>query len=294
VKITIMNRVDFNTLPAGFPLESDATLGFMQGNLIDAIEGLAAMMGEPAPGTGVILSGCEVTGGTMSDGWILYNDGGTYEVLFFEGGSVGATFLIQQTTVSKSNQDGTSVARYYTRKAVFGGGGGAINFSNLARWRGIAVAAAGIQAVAAGGEYSSTDWVILSGLEPVSGGSGGITAGRAAYGGRAVEVSSYGSPVSSGSPIYLKTDGTWTPTSGGGALQFNPWTARHVRTLMKNKMHPVGSILWLKNGVSDLTTYFSTGLGFHYWQGWAIADGTNSTLNLSAAITGVTAVQRIS
>lgn len=284
-----MNFTDFNTSPAGFPLEADATLGFTQSNLLDGILGLAKMMGESL--AGVILSGCTIVGSTMTDGWILY-DG---EVLFFEGGTVQSTWIIEETTVSKNNQDGTSVPRYYTRKAKFGSGSGSISF-NFTRVGTIADQAQNAASMAAAGDYQgSAQWVIFQGLNPVSAGAGGITSGRAFYGSQLVKVNSYGSAVSSGSPVYLMPDGTWTTVSGGsGALQFNPYTNKHLRTFYRKRMHPLGSILWWKNGVAELTTFFpGSGLGLTEWDGFAIANGSNGTLNLSAAIAGLTAIQRI-
>jgi hypothetical protein len=57
----------------------------------------------------------------------------------------------------------------------------------------------------------------------------------------------------------------------------------------------VGSLLPMKSGVTELTTFFpGTGLGIGEWAGWALCNGNNSTLNLSSAISGVSFIQRMS
>jgi len=116
------------------------------------------------------------------------------------------------------------------------------------------------------------------------------------YNGEPVSASSYGSAVSSGSPIYLKTDGTWTASAGGGALQFNPYTNKHLRTYYRKKLHPIGSLLFIKIGATELTTFFpSGGLGVTEWEGWALANGSNGTVDLTTSppIAGFQAIQRI-
>jgi hypothetical protein len=291
-----MNYIDFNTNPAGFPLEADAILGNMQTFLQDMVLALGQMMQLPAPSFGVVLSGCVVTGSTMTDGWILLNRAGTYEILFFEGGTTQPTYIISPSSVSKANQDGTSVPRIYTRKCVFGTGGTTYQLQDLYKFGGISEAFQGLAMLAKGGKTDWPNWVILYGLETVTGGSGGISAGVALYNGKLLDVAAYSSAVSSGSPVYLQSDGTWTTgTPVGVAITFNPYTDRYIRSFHRKTLHPVGSILWLKSGVTELTTYFpGTGAGIGEWTGWALANGNNSTNNLSAAISGLSAIQRMS
>jgi hypothetical protein len=122
-----MTRADFDTQPNGFPLESDATLGFMQTAYTQAIENLAKIVGDGS----IILDGVVVTGGTATDGWIFH--GG--EVLFFHGGAVSTNFIVDETVVQKNNEDATPVDRYFTRFARFGTGAGQTAFANLKRYR---------------------------------------------------------------------------------------------------------------------------------------------------------------
>lgn len=126
-----MNYADFDTQPNGFPLESDATLGFVQRNFQEALEnGLAKILG---PGSW-ILDGVVVTGGVASDGWVYHNG----EILFFQGGSVSANFIIDENVVQKANEDSTLIDRYFTRFCRFGTGAGQTAFDSLKRWNGVA------------------------------------------------------------------------------------------------------------------------------------------------------------
>jgi hypothetical protein len=286
-----MNKADFNTNPAGFPLEADATLGFLQENLMSAIEGLAKLMRPDGVLVPVIVSGCERSGGSLADGWVLHTTG---ELIFFEGGSIGATCIIEETAVSKNNLDGTPVNRYFTRKMKFGSGVGSFSFSPDVRIGSLTGLADQIyRAASAGG--NSGDWVILFGMGTVTGGSGGIQAGIAMKGYTPVSAGSYNSPVSVGSPVWLGTDGAWSTSDPGGGLKFEPYTTKHMRTLQRNKLHAVGAFLPFKSGVAELTTFFDgSGLGFGEWLGWAVANSNNGTLNLGSAISGVVWVQRLS
>ena len=289
-----MNYVDFNTNPAGFPLESDAILGNSQGFLQDVVLALGKMMQLPAAGFGVVLTGCVVTGSSMTDGWILLNVAGTYEIFFFEGGTVQPSYIISQTAVSKNNQDGSPVNRIYTRKCLFGSSGTTYQTQDLLSWGSVSQAFKALAHVAKG-EGSYPLWVIISGLDAVSCGTGGIGAGVALYSGKYLAIPAYGSPVSSVSPVYLLEDGTWSTSSSGIPIAFSPYTDKHLRCFYRKSLHPVGSLLPMKTGVTELTTFFDgTGLGFGEWAGWAIANGSNSTLNLSAAIGSVSWIQRMS
>lgn len=123
-----MNYADFDNQPNGFPLESDATLGFLQRNFQEALEnGLAKILGSGS----WILDGVVVTGGVASDGWVYHNG----EILFFQGGSVSTNFIIDETVVQKANEDATLVDRYFSRVCRFGTGAGQTAFANLKRWR---------------------------------------------------------------------------------------------------------------------------------------------------------------
>ncbi len=289
------NKIDFNALPAGFPLESDAILGQLQSNLQGVDLALGQMVGLPPNGWAYVISGCVVSAGTMTDGWILLNNGGTYEVLFFEGGTVGSLYVISQTAVQKANEDGTLVDRIITRKCTFGSGVGAFQFQDVYK-PATGFDAAKALAIIGKAQGDWANWVLLSGFDAVSGGAGGIGEGIALYNGKLVTAAAYTSAVSSGSPVYLQSDGTWTTgTPVGVAVTFNPYSDKHLRCFYRKRLHPIGSLLPMKSAVAELTTFFpGTGDGIGEWLGWALANGNNSTLNLSSAISGVSFIQRMS
>lgn len=290
-----MNKIDFTTLPAGFPLTADAILGQLQDNINEVLTVLGKMMQLPPAGFAVVLSGCVVTGSSMTDGWILLNVAGTYEIFFFQGGTVQSTYIIDEDTVTKNNQDGTPIPRIYTRKVVFGTGVGSFLFQDLYPFGTISQAFEVIADVAKA-SGSSANWVLVSGFDAVSAGAGGITGGVALYNGKVLIVPAYGSAVSSGSPVYLQSDGTWTAgTPSGVVVTFAPYSDLHLRCFYRKRLHPVGSLLPMKAGVTELTTFFpGTGLGIGEWVGWSIANGNNSTLNLSSEIASVSWIQRMS
>lgn len=74
------------------------------------------------------------------------------------------------------------------------------------------------------------------------------------------------------------------------------WLAEFLR--LTDLIVPVGSISMFDPSVvdpSDTDQFDATGLGVNDWQGWAIADGSNGTVDLSALATtySVTVAQRI-
>lgn len=114
-----MNRIDLTNL-GGFPLEQD-TLKFMQDGYGDMFSSIAAMFGDKR-----ILSGVEVVGGNVTDGWITY--GG--EIIKFIGGAAGPEVVIQETTQDATFEDGNIRPVYKSRVATIGGPGG-FPFSDL-------------------------------------------------------------------------------------------------------------------------------------------------------------------
>ena len=282
-----MNFVDAQTSPGGMKMEAQL-LDFMQSALSSTILGLAQTLG----GDDVILTGVEITSGNASDGWILYNG----EVFKFNGGAVQSTFLITNTSVSTSNEDGTSVPRYYTREASFGTGVGQINFSLLKRIDSLKdLLHASNVALAFGQNGSAGDWVVLTGCTPNAGFTQ-ITSGLAMYDDRVIEIPSYtpGGTISSGAPAYYDgINGEWSNSVVAGAIKFEPYTPDRIERFARNAQHPIGAILWFKSGESFLTDKFDSGDGLGEWDGWAIADGANGTLDLSSAISGLVAVQRV-
>lgn len=276
-----MNFVDFDSLPAGFPLESDATLGFFQRNHQDAITAVAKIAGSD----NVIISGCVISGSTMSSGWVLVSG----ELLFFEGGTIQSQFVIEETITQKANQDGTLVDRYFVRKAKFGSGSGAIDFSDLKRYTDIAGVVDMIREVVRLGD--GENWVILKGIALT-----GVTmsTGLVLYQDRILKPASFndGNPIDGDNPLYLKPDGQWSRSLTAGDWRYPLDQGRRFENIIRRYSHPIGSILWVVTTAIDAGD-FSSGLGTRQWIGWAIADGGFGTVNLSGAISGLTAVQRI-
>jgi len=287
-----MDRIDFTNQPDGFPLESDATLGFLQTLLREPIEALAKLAGAD----NIILTGLVETGGVYSDGWIFY-DG---EVLFFEGGAEATNFIIEQTVTQKANQDGTQVDRYFERKARFGSGSGEVAFSTLKRINDLENVMGALFRLADGGGVAS-NFTILSGLTPISGGTGGIQNGYIMYNGRLMLISTYNATaVNESNPVYLSPDGSWSTSSSAGALRFSPYVNHdsgfpvRLKDKQRDAQHDVGFIMWVKDADVPADQFDGTGLGEYHWERWALANGNNGTVDLSSAITGLTAIERIS
>lgn len=104
-----MNRIDLTNL-GGFPLEQD-TLKFMQDSYDDVQASVAALFGDKA-----ILSGVQVVGGNVTNGWITYQG----EILKFVGGAAGADVVIVETTQDAVFEDGATRPVYKTRYATIG------------------------------------------------------------------------------------------------------------------------------------------------------------------------------
>lgn len=283
-----MNYYDFLTSPVNSPLEAE-TLDFVQGNLKDAIEA-TGLLG----GTGnFIISGCIITGNSMTDGWIMYNG----ELLFFQGGTVQTNFIIEETVTQKANQSGALVDRYFVRKAKFGSGAGQVAFSTLKRVNNCLTISQILNRLA-NGQVGGTvdDWVIISGLQPS--GSNTITAGKAIVGDRILDVPQYvsGGTIDTNNPVYLTTNGEWTTSANAAWLKFEPYTENRYESMLLRGIHPLGSIIFMKTGTNDYLIYFTGGLGQWNWKGWARADGANGTVDLATFFSGqpIVPIQRIS
>lgn len=278
-----MNNIDFNTSPAGFPLESDAILGFMQQAIIDGMLGIAELAGTNGQ---TIVSGCAISGTTVGNGWVMING----ELLRFEGGTKQTSVIIEETATQKANEDGTLLDRIIDRKAKFGSGSPSYLWANFSRANRMTNTQKISNYIARQGG-TGNEWVILQGLE-VNG--GGIDAGVAIKNGVYYNVPAYSvAAPTSGSPVYLDVDGNWSTSSSTGALVFDPWPDEYMERHIRNATHPEGSVLFVKNGSDVLTDWFDTGLGFGKWWDWAVADGTNSTNDLSSHMSGFTGLQRI-
>ena len=258
-----MNQVDFS-LPNGFPLEADATLGFMQTDYQSAIRGIGRYFGEA-----VIISGMVESGGAVSDGWIMI--GG--ELVFFQGGTISANFVITETWVQKANQDGTLVNRYLTKKAQFGSGSVTYTYASLQRIETIqALQNRILDAIVFEPE------VVLSGLVVSSVNTGlstlAISAGVAVINRKFVTAPAY----AGGYPVYLKEDGTWTNTApASNFIALNPYTSQRFADVIGRASAPLGDV---RMRVTLSSSFDNTGLGKWDLQGWAVCNGANGTVDL--------------
>jgi microcystin-dependent protein len=117
-----MNRANFQQT-GGFPLETD-TLDFMQESYTQLQQVTAAICGDsPA-----IISGCNIMGSTVTEGWVVINR----ELLPFEGGPLGTRVGIVETTTNKVFEDTVERPVYTHRKVVFNLSG-SINWTDLKR-----------------------------------------------------------------------------------------------------------------------------------------------------------------
>lgn len=285
-----MNYADFNTQPDGFPLESDATLGFMQSNYQDTIRALAKLAGAD----NIIITGVEDTGGSVSEGWILH-DG---DLVYFEAGTKSTYFIIEEVATQKANSNGALVDRYFTKVAKFGTGPDQVAFSVLTRINHLEALGNYIQYIASGGRFGATtdDWVVLNGLEPQGSPAGddGISAGIVIRYGHIFSVPAYGSPVSAGSPAYLTPDNTWTGSSDPNYLKFDPYTSRRLTAVYRKNQAPSGQIIWIDDDIDDISDRFDgSGLGLWEWTGWAIANGNNGTTDRTALLSGLTPIVKL-
>lgn len=103
-----MNRFDFNQI-GGFPLST---------NILDGMQAAYSLfnaLGEMA-GNFAIISGCALTGNTVTDG-VVYING---EILEFRGGLLGSTVIISEDQESRIFESGESKKVLYKRFATFG------------------------------------------------------------------------------------------------------------------------------------------------------------------------------
>lgn len=258
-----MNTADFNTQPDGFPLESDATLGFMQSNYESGIKALCALAGSNA----IIVSGMVEAGGNISDGWIWY--GG--DLVFFQGGAIASQFVITTVAEQKANQNGTLVDRYFTKKAQFGSGTGAINFSvlkrvnNLDELTGRIVKILGLEPA-----------VILDGCEvtPIGISAVSITAGTVLMDGKWIVTEEY----SGDHPVYLNLLGEYTLVEPDDTyILFDPHTSQRYVDVLRRNTTRVGEMRMIKT-TSD--RFDNTGRGKWEWLGFAMCNGANGSYDM--------------
>lgn len=255
-----MNRADFTTQPNGFPLESDATLGFMQTAYTNAINALGGLGGSG----NVILTGCADLGATVSNGWIYLNG----EVLFFKGGTKAATFVINETVTQKANDSGQLIDRYFVRQAQFGVGATQYNFADLVRIENLQGLLARL-----GDVVALENEVIVTGCEVTDNGATvSITAGRVFINGKFLITPSY----SGAYPVYLNENGAYTTSQpGANYITFDPKTSQYYKDVLWRNSYRSGQVIELTTLSSDWDE--STGLGKYEFKGFALCDGRNST-----------------
>ncbi|KIO75941.1 hypothetical protein TH53_17930 [Pedobacter lusitanus] len=116
-----MNNINFEQT-GGFPLETD-TLNFMQASYT-SLQSVTAL-----GGSNYILSGCTVSGSTVTDGYVVLNG----ELLPFRGGLVQTNIVIREDKQQRPFENGQTKDVFFTRYAQFGTGTGAINWGTLPR-----------------------------------------------------------------------------------------------------------------------------------------------------------------
>lgn len=277
-----MNNADFNTQPNGFPLEADATLGFMQNDYQSALRALAKSM---AGDLDAIIVGCENIDGIVSDGWIWYDN----DLVFFQGGAIAEKFIIQETVTAKANQNGDVVDRYTVKKALFGTGANDEFFSSLFRISSNRELTNAIRKVAYAEQGGDTDWVVLSGMNYAG---NTMLGGVAMYGNQILLVAPYvGAPVTVTNPLYLTKEGQWTTVADSAHLKFEPRTSKRLNTVNAKYSVQLGELRWILATELDISQ-FDNGIGKWDFDGWMIANGDNGTINLQNAVDGVVALQR--
>lgn len=258
-----MNTISFDN-PNGFPLEADATLGFMQTDYQEAIRGLAGVVGVDL----VIVSGMVDTGSNVSDGWCLI-DG---DLVKFQGGPKTVNIVVNETVVEKANQDGTMYDRYYSKRAQFGSGTVVYPYANFKRVENLVSVRS--KMVAMLGE----DGVILTGCTASSVNVGASTMNVSAG---VVEIYNafFDVPAYSGAyPAYINQTGQWvTSVPAGPYIKFDPYTSQRLRSVMKRNASETGEIRMIA-ALSD--RFDNTGLGKWEWLGWAICNGANGTVDM--------------
>ncbi len=116
-----MNNQNFNQ-SGGFPIKTQ-TLDEMQKawSLLNVLGDLA--------GNFSIISGCNVTGATVSNGAVFING----EVFEFRGGQLGTTVIIVTEVTPKEFKDGTDKDVLYIRYVTFGIGVGSFAWADFKR-----------------------------------------------------------------------------------------------------------------------------------------------------------------
>ncbi len=257
-----MNYADFIAAPNGFPLESDATLGFMQSDYQSAINGLAKLAGSNL----VIVTGMEDNGVTVADGWFLWNN----EFVRFQGGVKQTNIILDVTVVQKQNDTGEMIDRYYTRVAKFGSGSGSIPYSSLKRIQSVEKIYDTLLQL-----FALEPAVIMQGLTVtnvlVGPGTLNISSGVVIIDNKVIDVGAYAGTY----PVYLDSAGQWQNSVPSGTyIVFNPYTSQRLGSVYKRATTQAGEVV-MQVIASD--RFDTTGLGRWEMLGFAIMNGSNGT-----------------
>lgn len=103
-----MDKIKFNQT-GGFPLDTDI-LGAMQ-TAYSIFNHLGSLAGDKA-----IISGCQLTGNSVSDGVVFING----EILPFKGGTQGSSIIIKEESESRVFENGATQPVIIKRYASFG------------------------------------------------------------------------------------------------------------------------------------------------------------------------------
>lgn len=267
-----MNHVDFSQ-PNGFPLESDATLGFMQDNYVSAVRSLAA-----ACGSNVIVSGLVLDNGVCTDGWIVFEG----DLVKFSGGIVSDFFHLIMVVESRANENGVLVERYFTKRALFGQHHTLPNyrFAELRR-----IAPQNVVQRALSGLAALENEVVLSGCAVAADFNTGvfsISEGVVMIDGVFLE-----------SPRLDSAQGTWylirsstdkatfvngmNPNSGAFILFTMYGTSQYYQDILIRHNAYLGELRLMAILSSD---FDANGLGLNRMKGWAICNGFNGTVDM--------------
>jgi hypothetical protein len=261
-----MNHINF-ALPNGFPLEADATLGFMQTDYQSALSGLIGAY------ENCIVSGCEFNGNAVSDGWIIFNG----ELVRFRGGDYNVHFEIVERTESKPNEDGTMVPRYTTKFAAFSPSG--VYTWALLRRLSTPTALQNLLFI-----LQNENGIIVNGCivnHPTPDTLNYISGGLVLMSGDLYNVPAF-EPLNSVEQVYLqrKLGGVeWVsaPNLRDMFIAFAPKTSQYLADVKRRSSAYWGEvrILAVRDGDFD-----ASGRGRFSMFGWAICNGQNGTLNL--------------
>lgn len=260
-----MNFADFTAAPNGFPLESDATLGFMQADYHEAINALAKLAG----GNLVIVTGMVDDGVTVTDGWFLWNG----EFTRFQGGTKQLNIILQTNVVAKQNENGQMVDRYYTKFARFGSGPGSVPYANLKRIQTVEKVYDTLLQLFALEPAVVMQGLAVSNVQPGPG-TLNISVGVIIIDGQVKDVGPYAGTY----PVYLDNAGQWQNSVPPGThILFNPHTSQRLGSVYKRATTQLGEVIMQ---VIESDRFDTSGLGRWEMSGFAVMNGANGTADV--------------